>query len=118
MGNIKLMLIAGVCLLTAAACHKDNFENSQTLRQLYKTYKNGEISRCQFNGAVVFSGALNAYDAGSVIYDEAGRQLGRCNYAWGQVDTICNQLTDCETLYRVKDNIWGAPAVDKYGLGK
>lgn len=113
-----LFLLCGIFLMMLTACHKNNFENSTTLRKLYNTYEDGEISRCQLNSAVVFTGALNAYDAGSAIYDEAGRQLGVCNYAWGQVDTICNQLTDCETVYRVKDNIWGAPAVDKYGLGK
>lgn len=118
MANQKLLLIAGLLLLGAIACHKANFENSHTLRQLYKTYQDGQISRCQLNGNVVFEGAISAYDAGSVIYDDGGREIGVCNYAWGQVDSICQQLTECETVYCVQDNIWGQPAVDKYGLGK
>lgn len=46
------------------------------------------------------------------------KEIGACNFAWGNVESICGQLTDCEVIYRVKDNIWGKPAVDKYGLGK
>lgn len=100
------------------SCKKDNIENKQTLDQLYRIYKSGEISECKFNGQTVYSAGLNAGDAGTVIYDKDGKQIGACNYAWGNVDTICNQLTTCEVIYRVNDNIWGQPAVDKYSLGK
>ncbi len=107
------MLILGV-----TCTEKGAFENEKTLKQLYETYKDGQISECKYNGKRVYSACLNAYDAGSVIYDKDGKQIGRCNYAWGkEVDSICKQLTDNEVIYRVKDNIWGLPAVDKYGLG-
>lgn len=100
------------------SCKKDNFENKQTVKQLYNTYKNGEISECKHNGQTVYSAGLNAYDAGGAVYDKDGKQIGSCNFALGNVDSICGQLIDCEVIYRVKDNIWGQPAVDKYGLGK
>lgn len=92
--------------------------NGKTLEKLYKAYENGAISECKYNGQTVYSAALNVYDAGSRIYDKEGNAIGSCNYAWGNVDSICSQLMDCEVIYRVKDNIWGQPPVDKYGLGK
>lgn len=109
-------IITGLILLTIS-CKKDDFENKKTLRKLYKTYKNGEISECHFNGDIVYSAGLNAYDAGGAIYDKKGIQIGTCNYAWGLADEICGKLEECEAIYRVDDNIWGQPAVDKYGLG-
>lgn len=110
-----LTMILSIGILS---CNKNDFENKQTVKKLYKTYKNGEISKCKHNGKTVYSAGLNAYDAGEVVYDKDGDQIGACNFAWGNVDSICGQLTDCEVIYRVKDNIWGKPAVDKYGLGK
>ena len=41
---------------------------------------------------------------------------GKRIYVETDDDSICGQLTECEVGYRVKDNIWGKPAVDKYGL--
>jgi hypothetical protein len=105
-----VMLLVGM-----AGCQKDS--HRYVLRQLYKKYKNGEISECRWHGQLVYSGGINAYDAGSAIYDEHGNEIGRCNYAWGSVDSICYQLENCETVYRVKDNIWGKPPVNKYKLG-
>jgi hypothetical protein len=102
--------------IVISSCMKDDFENKQTLKDLYKTYKNGEIVECKHNGQTVYKAGLNAYDAGNVVYDVNGKQIGICNYFGGQIDSICGQLTDCEAIYRVKDNIWGQPAVDKYGL--
>ena len=100
------------------SCGKNNIENKKTLKELYKVYEDGEISECKYNGQIVYCAGINAYDAGSVVYDKEGKQIGSCIYAWGNVDSICRQLTNCETIYRVKNSIWGGPAVDKYGLGK
>lgn len=111
--TMTLMLSIGL-----SSCKKDDFENKQTLKKLYKTYKNGEITECKHNGETVYGAGLNAYDAGSFVYDKDGKKIGTCNYAFRQVDSICVQVTECEVIYRVKDNIWGQPAVDKYGLGK
>ncbi|MFN8278216.1 MAG: hypothetical protein U0T84_12095 [Chitinophagales bacterium] len=119
--NIKyLFVFTFITILTIGltSCKKDDLANESTLRELYKIYKNGSIDECKHNGQTVYCAGLNAYDAGSVVYDKDGKQIGTCNFAWGRPDAICGQLTDCETVYRVKDNIWGQPAVDKYGLGK
>ncbi|MBP7463157.1 MAG: hypothetical protein KA793_02405 [Bacteroidales bacterium] len=107
-----------ILLYGLSGCKKEDFENEQTLKNLYQTYQNGEISECKHNGQTVYSAGLNVYDAGSEVYDKDGNQIGTCNFAWGQPDPICGQLTDCEVIYRVKNNIWGQPAVDKYGLGE
>jgi hypothetical protein len=116
----KLILLTMTVLLSIGilSCDKNNIENKKTLRKLYKMYKNGEIDECKYNGQIVYCAGLNAYDAGSVIYDKDSKQIGSCNYAWGNVDTICAQLKNCKVIYRVKNNILGEPAVDKYGLGK
>src|SRR5690625_2071687 len=113
-----LLTMIFILSIGISSCKKDNFENKQTIKELYKTYKNGEISECKHDGQTVYSTGLNAYDAGGAVYNKNGKQIGTCNYAWGQPDPICGQLTECEVIYRVKDNIWGQPAVDKYGLEK
>ncbi|MBK8145057.1 MAG: hypothetical protein IPK62_08695 [Bacteroidetes bacterium] len=110
-------LLIWIIILGSFSCKKDNTA-SDTIKKLYKSYKNGEISECKFNGAIVYSAGINATDAGNQIYDIDGKNIGNCNYGWGNVDSICKQLTDCEVIYRVRDNIWGQPAVDKYGLCK
>lgn len=119
--QIKLFTLLTLTLLLSIvvlSCKKSNLENKHTVKKLYKTYKNGEISACKQNGQTVYKAGLSAYDAGEVIYNKDGKQIGSCNYAWGSVDPICTHLTDCEIIYRCKDNIWGQPAVDKYGLEK
>ena len=110
---IGLLVCFGLAFLFSS-CGKNN---NETLKELYKVYKNGEISECKYNGETVFRAGINAYDAGSVVYDKEGKQIASC-YGWGNDDPICSKLTDCEVIYRVKNNIWGEPAVDKYGLGK
>ncbi len=104
--------------LCISSCKKDEFDNETTLRVLYEKYKNGDIDECKYNGQTVYCAGLNEYDAGCAVYDKDGKQIGDCNFAKGQPDTICGQLKDCETVYMVSSNIWGQPAVDKYGLGK
>lgn len=117
--NLFTFLILIVLLLIGVfSCKKEKTENRKTLKKLYKTYKDGEINECKHNGHTVYIAGLNAYDAGGTVYDNDGNQIGSCNYAWGKVDSICGQLVDCETIYRVKNNIWGQPAVNKYRLGK
>lgn len=103
-------------MFVSVGCQKDNPENWSTIKKLYKTYKNGEISECKYKGETVYSGALNAYDAGNNVYDASGKQIGSCNYAWGTVDDICGELENCKTIYRVEDNIWGRDYVDEYNL--
>ena len=107
---LALMII--VCPLTLTSCKKDKLDNQKTLKELYKTYENGKISKCHHNGKTIYVGELNAYDAGSSVYDTDGNQIGSCNYAWGQIDPICHELQDCELIYRIEGNIWGQSAVD------
>lgn len=110
--------MTALLLIGISGCDRDNFENKQTLQKLYKLYKDGEISECKLDGETVYCGSTQVYDGGSEIYDRDGNQIGYCSYAWSTPDPICSDLTDCESIYCVEDNIWGRPAVDKYGLGK
>ena len=114
----RLPILVFAALIVFAGCKEDGPTPPDTLKDLYKIYKNGQISQCLHEGKTVYGAGLNAYDAGSVIYDENGTQIGVCDYAWGTVDPICQELTDCEVVYRCEDHITGRPAVDIYGLGK
>ena len=118
----KIIAAACMAFLFLVCCktvnHSRNFENKNTVIELYKNYADGEISECRYNGQIFYSAGLNAHDAASYIYDKDGKEIASCNYAWGNVDSLCMRLTDCEVIYRVRNNIWGEPAVDKYGLNR
>lgn len=101
-----------------SSCNKEGLENKRTVEKIYKVYKNGGISQCFHNGQTVYLAYLNGTDFGSYIYDDEGYEIGRCDYAWGVPDSICSELTDCEEIYMVKDNIWGRPPINVYGLGR
>lgn len=112
--SILLSIVATSFILLA--CKKYKVDNWSTLKKLYKEYKQGEISECKLNNEKVFVAGINGYDAGSYIYNAKGDKIGSCNDAWGIRDSICNQLKNCEVVYRVKNNIWGQAAVDKHKL--
>ncbi|KAB1065572.1 hypothetical protein [Salibacter halophilus] len=99
--------------LSALSCSR---EKETTLNDVFKKYQNGKISECQYNGKLIYVGQLNAYDAGSKVYDNKGNEIGTCNYAWGNIDPVCGQKKNCEVIYCIKDNIWGEKEVNKYGL--
>ncbi|GAB2793073.1 hypothetical protein GCM10027275_42580 [Rhabdobacter roseus] len=109
-------LLPFLFLLTLTHCQRVEVENRAALQEIYKKYQNGDISECQHNGQLVYSAGINAYDAGGVIYDKNGNTIAGCNYAWGFVDPICRELTNCEVIYRVKNHITGEPPVNKYRL--
>ncbi len=113
-----LFLVTVSVLFMNTGCSKKNVDNESTLARLYSQYKNGQIDECNWNGKKVYSAGLNAYDAGTEIYDEAGVKIGACYYATNQVDAVCKELSDCETVYRCDNHITREPAVDKYDLGK
>lgn len=113
--KFTFILFGYLCLY---GCEKPEIENIQTINKLFEIYQDGEIEKCIYNGEVVYCGGLNAYDAGSSIYDTDGKFIASCNYAWNNVDSICYELKNCETIYRVKNNIWGLPEVNKYKLKK
>jgi len=110
-----IKLIAAFLFFNFLGCKKENAENQKTLNKLYEMFKEGSISVCQYNGQTVYSAAHNAYAS---IFDKDGRLIGGCNYAWGKPDPICSQVTNCKTIYMVKDNIWGQPAVNLFKLGQ
>lgn len=114
----RILTMMVLIAMTFTSCTKVQYENKQTIKSLYKIYKDGEISECKHNGKTVYSAYYNYYDGGGAVYDKDGVQIGNCNYAWSQPDPICEELTECEVIYRVKDHIGGKPAVDKYNLGK
>lgn len=90
-----------------------------TLQKLYNMYERGEISECSYKGRMFYSATFNMTDASTFIYDMDCNHIGTCDYAWGsRIDSICFLSANCEVIYRVSDNIWGLPAIDKYGLGK
>lgn len=105
-------------IISAISCTKEKFPHERTINDLYKFYKNGEITECKYNENTVFCAGENAYDAGSTIYDISGKPIGKCDFAWNQVDKICKEVKDCEVIYRCENHISGEPAVNKYGLGK
>ena len=110
-------LLSGLFVIPPG-CKKATQAPASTLDKLYALYSDGEISECNFDGVTVYHAGRNAYDAGSEIYNTSAELIGVCHFAWGQVDSICHQLDSCEVIYRVDNNIWGKPKVDKYGLAE
>lgn len=80
-------------------------------RKLVAQYERGEIDKCLREGVVFYKCSRNAPDAGGEIFDSQGNQVGRCYYGTRIIDPICEQLTDCKTIYRIAKNIWGKPEV-------
>lgn len=107
------------CLIALNGCKKDVEIKHATLIKLVKKYDNSTISECRYQGQIVYRVSINVDDGGSFIYDESDSKLmGTCNFAWGNPDQICYELSDCEVVYRNADNLWGMPAVDKFGITK
>jgi len=118
MKRLFLKLTAAIFFFSYLSCSKDIIENKKTLDKLYEVYKDGQISVCKYKGETVYSAMQNAYDTPGVIYDKNGNTIGNCNYAWGQVDVMCKEVTNCKIIYMVKDNIWGQPATNVFKLGR
>lgn len=116
--SLNLIALFIIWALGIMACNKNDFENKRTLKRLYKRYKGGSISECKYKGQTVYSASIGAIDAGYEIYDKDGNKIGECSFAWGLMDSICKQLTDCETIYRSEDYISSLAPIDKYNLGK
>ncbi len=118
--NVAIIAIIAIASLLAACKKKDGQtpDLNTTRHSLYNTYKDGEIDECTYNGATVYCAGINAFDAGSTVYDAGGKPIGNCNYAWGSVDPICSKLQNCRVVYRCKNHISGQPFVDVYELSK
>jgi hypothetical protein len=84
---------------------------------LYASYKNGVISQCVYNGAVVYSAGMNAYDGGSVVVDAEGNTIDTVLGMTGRSEHgIAENLTNCTRVYVVNPNIWGFPPVNTFNL--
>jgi|APDOM4702015191_1054821.scaffolds.fasta_scaffold34105_3 hypothetical protein len=121
MKRISYFIAAAIVMLSTAtiSCNNDGLDpkpNYDVLKKLYTTYKDGEISIGKYNNEVVYVAGINAFDAGSVIYDKNGDKIGECNFAWGSVSPICGKITDQEVVYRCKNHITGMPPADRFGL--
>lgn len=115
---LVLILSAGWLPRNQNTTHMRQSESNkiEVLKKLIVEYRRGQISECKLHNQPVFTATLSAMDAPVNIFDSTGVKIGTCNYAWGRYDAICRELKNCEVVYRVKDNIWQMPAVDKYGL--
>lgn len=117
-----LLLYSSLLASGLTACKKCSPENPvvqehETLKRLYLLYSDGAIDECLLNGKPVYCGQYNnAYDGSRFVYETGGKLIAACNFRSPNPDSVCLQITNCETIYRVKDNIWGLSEVDKYGL--
>ncbi len=116
--RLHFLLICLVFSLSFSACKKENNVTKSVLRQLYKQEPNSEISICKHQGNTVYTLSISAYDAGTTIYNEQGKLIGVCNYAWGKADKMCKELTDCDVVFRTDNHLSRKPAIDKYDLTK
>lgn len=113
----KLILLTTIFTFILGCKKKtEGIDSLAVLKQLHAVYENGEISKCEYEGQLVYGCGRNAYDAAALIYDTTGQQIAVCNYAWGPVDSICRKLTNCEVVYRCSNHISGQPPLNKYQL--
>jgi hypothetical protein len=111
-----IFFLAFVYIVFINSCKKNEVENMDTLKSLYKAYNYGEIDEGQLDGKIVFCGSINRWDSSVQIYSNEGVLLGVCSYQWGPVDPICNKLTNTKVIYRCKDHISGLPPIDIFNL--
>ncbi len=115
----SVIAIALMGLLFTASCKKDEKKTgAETLKALYQVYKHGEINECQYNGQIIYRCSPNVYAEGSVMYDQEFLMVGTCNYTSGAVDSKCDKLMQCKTIYRDSSFYSGWGFVDEYGLSK
>lgn len=111
-----LFFIFAAAILTAASCRNGGEGKTDAAKvpaNLVERFSNGEISKCTLNGDLVWHCRLNANDAGSEIYNQAGSKVATCNSAWGQKpDAECDQLENCVVLFRIENNIWGLEPIN------
>lgn len=119
MAYIPVLTVTAVLAFTAG-CRQQKAAHGPdaVLRKLYDEYKFGQIEKCEWRKSVVYHAGINAFDAGSQVYDERGKPIGVCNYMTNMVDSVCGQLSDCDVIYRCDKHISGEPPVNKLGLAE
>lgn len=105
------MLMTSACKNSNTGTNKPDPNTKNPVAVLVKKYESGEVKSCKHEGKTVYQCSRNANDAGSEIYDATGKKIGQCYYSTGMVDPMCEEMTECEVLYRVAGNIWGLPEV-------
>jgi hypothetical protein len=110
---MKTIIFSSAMALLLSACQKETLHFS-LLRNLSQQY--GKITECELNGQTVYKGQLNAQDAPEMVYNTNGALVCVCDWSWGNPEPICFDILKCKVIFCVKDNIWGQPEVDIYGL--
>ena len=103
-------------MLCGGKCDEEKVKTDTTLETLFEKYRFGQIEECTYAEKKVYHAGINAFDAGTQVYDEYGKPIATCNYATRMVDPPCEKLSDCETIYRCDNHISGEPPIDKYNL--
>ncbi|MTI32532.1 hypothetical protein [Xanthovirga aplysinae] len=88
----------------------------KALRKLHHQFERGSIDLCLYNGDTIYAVQRDALGANVILYDVYGDKITTCDYGYEKVAIICNNLRKCETIYRIKNNVWKLPAVNKYNL--
>ncbi len=104
-----------VMILLFMACSKDAINKVPTDPNCGMEVPFNEISWCELEQDTVYVVSYLVYDGGSYIFDTCGNKIGTCNYAWGPVDEICKELSNCKVVYRVNDLLHHRPDVNLLG---
>jgi len=88
----------------------------RALRKLYHQFQRGAIDLCIYHGDTVYAVQRDAFEANVILYDVFGDKITTCDYGYEKVALICDNLRKCETIYRVKNNVWRLPEVNKYNI--
>ncbi len=116
--NVASAIVVVMLFARNTGCRDKQNSDKEVIKKLYEEYSFGQIEACTFNNQKVYHAGINAFDAGSKVYDEKGNTIATCNFATRMVDEACEKLEDCETIYRCENHISGNPPVDKYNLTK
>ena len=120
--NRNIGLIALALILSLSCKSNKNGPTPQqtmeaTAEKLVKLYRNGEVNECLYKSKKVFHCALNAYDAGSEIFNIQGDKIADCYYNNNdEIPRMCEEIEGCNTLYRTAKNIWRRPGVTWVGM--
>jgi hypothetical protein len=107
---ISLLLLVAVF----TGCRRD--DQYELLRSMIQENRSSEISECTYQGQTYYKQTSNYYDSITYVYNTNGDLVAECNYAWGDVDDLCDLIYSCKVVYRCDNHISGEPAVNVYDL--